>query len=336
MSKRLLIPALLFVSLAVSCRHKELRFDSELYSEVEVSYDWSGTSGEPDPEYVDLWYFGEDTYPLFYQTGFEGGLLRLPFGGYDAFCYTNDSGTLLSRDTGGWDSFEVYTREDNILSPMGIVTRAKLNAKGAEDERVVLSPGRLWMGRRESLEVSYDSGRKVHAFGMADAFQEVLVEVRGVRNYPFLYNVSCALSGLAGGLRPGVGVLTGERVTIPFACEKFSAKEVIERRKSSAVEAKDSIFGTLYCFGHCPEEVNRHYLTLYVVLTSGEKYMFTYDVTDQMHDPSHLVDGRVIHIIVEDLPLPEPIAGDGDGISVSMDDWQAVEIDVNMGQLLGR
>lgn len=331
MRKRHIILLGLLVILLTDCRHKEFWYVSELYSIVRIVYDWTGVTPEPSsyPESMDAWLFDTKaaSTPITIQTPFSGGNARIPYGSYNCLAYNNDSGTLLSKGTDRYDSFEVYTRTENILSPLGIATRANLNARGAESERVSLSPDPLWIGQLVSFDVVVSEGVIEKVIKLKRAYREVEVEVRGIDNYSTLSSISGALSGLSGGLFPGTGKLSPERVTVPFECEKIHAGTTTSGGRALS---EDSIVGSFICFGHCPDTERKHYLTLYAVLTSGEKYMYTYDVTEQVHSEANLDPATTIRILIDKLPLPEPISG-GDGLSLSMDEWFSEDIDINMG-----
>lgn len=327
-------------ALVTSCEHKELWYGSDLYRYVSVVFDWSRIKEDPDVSVVDMHLFYRDTAktPLLEQKPKAGGDLRAPYGDYRVFAYNNDTGALLDRNADSFDTFELYTRDENILAPMGVSTKTDLRAKGAQDQRVVLSPEKVWSGRDTLFDVVLTDGPLVKTIVMGTASHRVVVEIAGVLNFKYLSSISCALSGLAEGYLPGPDVITDVPVTIPFSGLKMDAKSVEAMRKALAAgsfspsatgDAKDSVFGELYYFGHCPLEPKTHWLTVYAVLTSGEKYMYTFDVTPQMHAPGAEVDGT-IHILIEDLPLPVPIS-DGSGMTLSMDDWEGEYIEINMG-----
>lgn len=69
-----------------------------------------------------------------------------------------------------------------------------------------------------------------------------------------------------------------------------------------------------------------HKLTIYLFLTDGTKWYYTYDVTDQVSkapDPHH------VHIAVSGLTLPEPMLTGG-GLMPDVKDWNDVNIDISM------
>lgn len=140
------------------------------------------------------------------------------------------------------------------------------------------------------------------------------VEIRNAENLKYVSGISGSLSSLAGGLLPGVGydAISEECVTIPF---------------DAAVSAdKTLVTGSLLAFGHCAATQNAHQLTIYAVLADESKWYYTYDVTDQIHSAP---DQRNVHIVLDGLPLPKPIVNGG-GFQPSVDEWQSVDVDIEM------
>lgn len=67
-------------------------------------------------------------------------------------------------------------------------------------------------------------------------------------------------------------------------------------------------------------------MTIYAVLADESKWYYTYDVTDQIHSAP---DQRNVHIVLDGLPLPKPIVNGG-GFQPSVDEWQSVDVDIEM------
>ncbi len=323
-----------------SCNHKPLWYGNDLFAYLDVLFDWTRATGDPQPASVDLYLFPEKGgAPQYDQKPLQGGTLRVPYGNYYALAFNNDTGSILVSGTDSLNTFKIYTRGENILAPMGMSTKADLRAKGTEDQRIVLAPDRLWVGRKPDFNVEFKDEKTVHTIYMEDRWQEIFIEIRGVKNFKYLASVSGALSGLAGGYLPGLDKLTDEQVIMPFEGLKLDAEaaaayhNALESKVKRAAaltkdQSSDSVFGQLVCFGHCPETVNKHILTVYTVLNNGEKYMFSYDVTDQYHDQWNQ---RQVYLVIDELPLPVPISGGGgEGMSLSMDDWDNVDILINM------
>ena len=322
-----------------SCNHKPLWYGNDLFAYLDVLFDWTRATGDPQPASVDLYLFPEKGgAPQYDQKPMQGGTLRVPYGSYYALAFNNDTGSILVSGTDSLNTFKIYTRGENILAPMGMNTKADLRAKGTENQRVVLAPDYLWVGWEKDFDVIFTDEKVTHTIYMEDRWQEIYVEIRGVKNFRYLASVSGALSGLAGGYKPGLDKLTNEKVIIPFEGLKLDAEAAAEyhnqlqltMKKAQTLtkdEASDSVFGQLVCFGHCPYEVNKHILTVYAVLSNGEKYMYSYDVTEQYHEQWN---NRQVYLVIDELPLPVPISGGGEGMSLSMDSWYNEDISIDL------
>ena len=90
------------------------------------------------------------------------------------------------------------------------------------------------------------------------------------------------------------------------------------------------VTGEFYTFGHHPDNVEPHRMVFYAVMDDGKKYCFkgaeNLDVTSQIHEAP---DQRHVHIIIDGLDLPQPIEG-GSGFDPSIDDWEVVEVEIEM------
>ena len=334
-----IVICLLAIAGMTSCNHKPLWYGNDLFAYLDVVFDWTKATGNPQPSSVDLYLFPKDGGQHQYdQKPMEGGTIRAPYGSYRAFAFNNDSGSILISETDSINTFQIYTRSENILAPMGMNTKADLRAKGTESQRVVLAPDYLWVGWKQDFDVEFSDEKITHIIYMEDRWQEIFVEIQGVKNFRYLASVSGALSGLAGGYMPGIDKNTSEQVIIPFEGLKLDAEAAAQyhnamqsKIKMTSVltkdDASDSIFGQLVCFGHCPDVPNKHILTIYAVLSNGEKYMYSFDVTDQYHSQW---DNKQVYLIIDELPLPVPINNGEGGMSLSMDTWYNEDISINI------
>ena len=87
-------------------------------------------------------------------------------------------------------------------------------------------------------------------------------------------------------------------------------------------------------FGHCPNadehETNSHILTIYAILADDSKWLYSEDVTEQIHDPQQNPDEYHVVLHLNDLPVPKPIVN-GSGFKPHVDSWDnEEEIEVSM------
>lgn len=310
MKRQPVIPILAGLLLLGSCEHKELCYDHPHTASLEVLFDWS-KAPDASPASMTLYLLAESGDPtLRYDfTGCAGGTARVKPGGYMAVALNGDTEVIECRNTDQRESFEITTPTAELLpglSSMGVRSEGAPQAPDAADERMAAAPDALWSARSTRFTVEdVDTLRMYPEFSVS----RCTVEILGAENLEHVTGLSASLSGLSGGLHAATGTLSEERVTVPFALQ---------------ATGETTLEGSLYLFGHCPGTAGSHTLIVYAVLTDGSKWFYSYDVTAQMHEAP---DPLNIHIRLEGLPLPEPDAG---GFDPVVDDWQQVEVDIEM------
>ena len=294
---------------AVSCEHKDLCYDHTHTVNVRVVFDWRNA---PDaaPETMSLYLFpktgGE---PLRYEfTDRRGGTISVPFGAYDALGLNSDTETLLFRNIGFSGTFEVYTREANLLSALGVRADDAPRAEGAQDERAVAQPDLLWCDSAKEIELKQSAAGRTITLYPAVTVRNYTVEIRDAENLKYVTGLSGSLSGMAGGLLVDAKEPTSDAATLPFA---------------AAAETETSITGGLRTFGPCAAG-DAHKLVIYAVLGNGEKWYYTYDVTEQVRQAP---DPYNVRIVLDGLPLPKPL-DNGGGFRPGVDGWNEVYIDI--------
>lgn len=316
MKKIVSIMAAVVLAATTSCRHKELCYDHTHTVDVQVVFDWTNA---PDaaPASMSLYLFPlTGGNALRYDfTDREGGTIRVPVGRYDALCLNSDTENVTYRNTELRTTFEVTTPTSSLLSglgSLGVRSEDAPRADGTQDERIALAPDRLWSDHAEHIELKQTTVTQTITLYPQVSVSTCTVEIRNARNLKYVSGISGSLSSLAGGLLAGKAEMTDERVTIPF--------------EAAVSDDKTVVTGGLLTFGHCPSVQNTHSLVIYAVLADESKWYYTYDVTDQIHTAP---DQRNIHIVLDGLPLPKPIVNGG-GFQPTVDDWQQVEIDIDM------
>lgn len=307
----------LFAALAAlvgtSCEHKELCYDHSHTTDVRVVFDWSAAP-DATPETMSLYLFpqtGGD--PLRYEfTDRQGGTITVPAGRYAALCLNSDTERILFRNMNAPDTFEAYTGESNPLAMLGVRSDDAPRAEGAEQERTVTSPDVLWSASAQDIELFQGVADQVITLHPTLSVRSYTVEILNAENLEYVQALSGTLSGLSCGLLLADKRLTSEAVTIPFA--------------AAATEDLTGIEGGLLSFGPAAVTDGSQKLVIYAVLENGEKWYYTYDVTDQVRtasDPYH------VHILLDGLPLPKPLVNGG-GFQPGVDGWQEVYVDIAM------
>ncbi|MBR2962357.1 MAG: DUF5119 domain-containing protein [Alistipes sp.] len=330
--KRTLYIALSALWLLIGCNHKDLCMSHPHLIDINVQFDWSAA---PDamPHGMCVYFYPTDGSSSWQRFDFDsrlGGKAQLHVGKYHAIFYNNDTTGVLFADTDTYDRHYLYTREGDILEPIyGNAGRHNTpRARGAEDESVVICPDMMWGGytidinvtddgisysykaSRNDQLVSIESPEKVLTLHPVHQTSYYTYEILNVENLKYASLMCASLTGMAAGVTMADHQLSDVKVTIPFV--------------ANADLANNRIYGDFITFGHHPANNKPHKLVLYVVFDNGEKYYYTFDVTDQVDNSP---DPLRIHLKLDKLTFPTPIYNGG-GFDVDVDDWVDVNVDI--------
>lgn len=168
----------------------------------------------------------------------------------------------------------------------------------------------LWTDSISYVDISEDD--QTITFVPEKVHCNYTIEVRNVENIKYLSYVTGSLTSLSSGWLPGIEELCVEHIAYPFEI----ARSLSEKRMD----------GYLVTFGHCTEDHLQHKLIIYATISDGNRYSYTYDVTDQIHNAP---DKHNIHIIVDGLSLPKPVTDQG-GMMPTVNDWNQQDIEIPM------
>lgn len=302
-----------------SCRHKDVDFEDIPMQEVKVVFDWE-KSPEANPASMALYLFYDPTESpdstLRYDfANNKGGTVRIPFGSFSGLAFSSDNTDWAHfRNSEDIETFEIYTREVVSLPTSGLRTRALPRAREAEEETMVETPGMIWNARNDGMSLRRGERSKTLVFYPEELICHYTVDIIDVANISSIEGsaTDATLSGMAGGYMQGHGEATDTRHTLPFIMTKN--------------EQEKSLHGEFLTFGESPKTKNPHKLGLYAVMEDGNKYFYSFDVADQIYNAK---DPRNVHIVVKGLTLPEPVS-EGSGFIPDVDEWESVDIDINM------
>lgn len=332
MSKRFISHFLLVVIgvlVFASCEYKELCYDHSHVVDLEVKYDWSNVEDGDlaNPLGMSAYFYDgkmlatrssvDNRYDL---TGKNGGKVRIEWGQYRVLGLNYDTEAILFRNTEDPMTFEAYTRVSSLEEGTQIATKAQMpKAAGTENQRVVLEPDMLWAGLGDDFEVQMGEQNASTTIHLEQRVTHFKIVLENVPNLQYTSQFGGSISGLAGGIKLATGELSEECVIHSFPVRK---------------EGNSTLVAEFNSFGHCPhdddeDEVNEHILTIYAVLADGQKWYYTADVTNQVHDPVQNPDEYNIVIQLEELPVPKPIVN-GSGFKPDIDGWDSEEIIVGM------
>lgn len=309
--------ALAITLLMTSCRHKDLYMEEDMTSELQVVFDWQNAP-DADPQSMALYLYEENgRSPMrFIFTGKNGGLIKAPFGIHHGICLNSDNTDWARmRNQENVESLEIFTQDAEEIGSRADNASTIPRPNGTENERIAATPGMLWGSRSNDIKIVPHSGMQTITMCPQEAVCHYIVDVYDVSNLDNVESsaVDATLSGMAEGYSHGLNSPTDNTVTMKFDL-------------TGNAEEKN-LHGEFLTFGECPITVARHYLTLYMVLTDGSKWYHSYDVTDQVTkapDPTH------VHIIVSNLDLPEPPKEGSTEINTDVNEWQPVNIGLEM------
>ena len=335
-----MISSLSLLLLVTACEHKELCYHHPHTAQLQVEFDWSyapDAERNNEVEGMCLWFYPVDEAgtqtgePMRYDlAGMKGGTVEIPVGRYQVLYYNNDYEVVQFRGVGDFWQQECYTREGSLFEPVfGNASYSAPRAKGTEEERVVITPEMMWGDHAMNVDIrekglSYwfvRDGETEQTTIERDELRLTLMpheqicrytyEIRNVKNVGYVTQMSASLSGMSGSVFCASEQVEDEAVTLPF---------------EASFDEQTHIVGDFHTFGHHPENDERHKLALYVWLNDGSKWLYTFDVTGQVDEAP---DKRRVHIVIDELSLPEPI-GDDSGFQPTVDGWIEEEEEIWM------
>lgn len=312
---RLAMLAFAAAATLASCEHKELCYDHAHLARVDVVIDWQ-QAPQADPSGMYLYLFpSQGGEPLRYEfLDREGGVIEVPYGTYDVLSFNSGTETILYRGIDAWDTFELYTRQASLVEGMGMMASAGFDLPrpvGAEEQPGALEPDMVWSARTTRFTVLPDETQVQTLELQAGASTPTYTcEIRNAENLKYASALSGSLTGMAGGFLVGPDRPTDEVVCVPFAVQADAAAQTVTAR--------------FHNFGANSQQA--HQLVVYAILADGSKWYYTYDVSDQIRQAP---DPLNVHIVLDGLPLPKPITN-GSGMHPSVDDWENVEVDIEM------
>ena len=303
------------VLLFPSCTHKDLEFD--ITSEVAVNFDWSAIP-KASPEAMRLVVFSSEAQPVFLPANVhDNTTLDLPGGTYQLVGYNSDTEVLHSRGV-TWNDFEIFSQVTDMSGFTRLFgTRAEdlPRARGTEDEPFIEQPDPLWTSARDNIRIP---GRHLVTMPMTSAVVRYTFTITNVAHLDNVRNIAGTLSGMSESYSPSQQQCSATYCTIPFYLQR---------------EDETTTVGTIRTFGYRSDgEELLHKLVIYVETRDGERYYYTFDVTNALEKAGETVNenGDVeVNVEINTLPVPEPIYN-GSGLHPMVDKWQEVEIELDL------
>lgn len=303
------------VLILFSCRHKDLCYEEAVASQVEVVFDWSRA---PQAKVASMRVF---LYPdnggevMTYEfANMQGGPVMLPEGNYRAICINSDTESLLYKNIHAYDEFMVST-------PAGLVNSMVVSAlqlkKKATAFSVQLPPDDFYSDNLSSVHIRAAGEQRI-VFYPEMAFCRYRVKVINVPNLQHVYpgSVTGGISGLSKVFYVGRNVMDNDRAIVPFGMKK---------------EGSSTLTASFFALGQSKYD-DEHKVAIHVRLQNGKEKCYVFDVTQQVHEAP---DPHDVFILLDGMMIPEThdyereddIKG---GFKPSLDDWEDVDIDLDM------
>ncbi|MBQ8224166.1 MAG: DUF5119 domain-containing protein [Bacteroides sp.] len=319
-----------------SCEHKDLCYHHPHQVTIRVEFDWRNAP-EANPEGMCVFFYPEEggEPARFDFPGTTGGEITLAGGRYKVLTYNNDNEAVQFTGQLAYGTHMGFTREGSLFEPIygsGYYTKSVPQARGTEDERVVICPDMIWGCTAPEVEITesglfytcvpeeekdelvpVESREQVITLYPCEQLCHYSYEIRNAENLGYTTQMCACLTGMAGTLTLAPGTLGSESVTLPFA--------------ATANHAEATITGQFLTFGHCETNPDPHNLVLYVWMNDGSKYYYTFDVTTQVHTAP---DKRHVHLIVDGLKFPETFDDNAAGYQPTIDDWVEEQVEIPM------
>jgi len=261
--------------------------------------------------------------------GKSAGTVILPPGEYHFLSFNDDTYSVRFRDGDGFDGYVAYTDEVDrtVFNDTGLFKAPALPENvSTKNEQLIKCPEMMWGCAYRFFELFYggltysispEQSPQLSTDMILTVFQRQLTSrysfvISDVSNLDGVRALSSVFSGLAGSLNLATGIKSTYPVMLP------SRAYVLD---------STTIKGEFVTFGLPEHADTSNILSLFVLLKDGRKFMYQFDVTEQVRgapDPLN-VTVRINGLVLEE---SEEEAGDG-AFDVSVDGWTTVEININ-------
>lgn len=315
MRHSLYIAALLFLIATTGCDHKELCFEENKTTLINVVFDWRNAPDADPPSMVLRMYNRADGSTLRYIfQNKTGGTIKIPYGSYDAICVNGDIDSWAHlRNIDEIDTYEVYTSDATELKTLGVPVEAVSRADDSGQQRMAETPHSLFTDRQDKIDLPVTTTQKTITLYPDDKLCHYTVDIYDVENTQELQgsSVDGVLSGMAEGHLVGEKSSSDTPVSMPFVMRATD---------------DSSLHSEFLTFGETAHGLNKHLLTVYIMLNDGSQWSQSFDVSQQIYQAK---DPRHVHIVLHGMKLPTPINHSG-GVLPDVNGWVSEKINLKM------
>lgn len=363
------IELLLAAVLVQACQRDHLYYGSEDLAFIYLDIDWDKAGLDPNGASVYAYTPDGNLYRHFPPfSNADGGYVALPEGHYNLVIFNNTpdeyEGALTFSDAENWSTFKATSDIDmkatNYHRAAKAAAASRVGGTATKSEKATLSraddtftgePDTLAVGRILNYHVTHEMTHRYYydpesaaeyersaVVGVAPervmSLLKVQIHIKGLKYAKG--PISAYIRGLARGYYLGTGQNSYEQCTHQF---------YLNNRKFDAGSSTDgTVYAQFNTFGMVPQrefaDSVKYYLDCDIVLTNGEEYPVSFDVTNDIKiDLEAQIELNMNLKLDLEIELPEPIGGDDDdpsgdhgggGFRTDVSDWDEEEIDMPM------
>lgn len=295
-----------------------LKLEIRLNMEVQLNDDID-IDGNPElrdkvygkmPELVRACFYDTETHELTQEFFLPpaGDFINIPAGEYDLIVYSMGTEVTRVEDTHRRGSAYAYSGRTGQMTR---VTKSDEDGTDSSDSQsVIYEPDHIIVGSKSGVVIP------VHA-----ANDETIVIEMDMSTILETYSFEVRYVEGAGRIQKADVYITGQAPSKYLWDRRFSSSPATIYFPAEINEEKGHIYTVFNTFGKFPGATNKCYLNVLVTDTNGNRYRWTFDVTDQFDDP----DNQNHEIIIEE-QVDVPEGGGSGGFNADVEDYDTIDI----------
>ena len=303
------------VFLSGACKRRPLTVgDNNVQVNISIDYDIVNWPDPEEPGMMRVMFFdaGDGDFASHAFLPASGGRVNvLPGRTYHVLAYNFDTESTIVGNEYLWYGIHATTNE----VPESYKSRLKSRATKFEDELIVYEPDHIFVGIVPDVYVparSVDAPPVVIDIQARSIVETWLVYINRIQGMEYVASVA--------------GVISGMSLSNTISYDKQSEAQASVFFESMHYEAGGEVDIRFNTFGDNP--AFRQTLSLVVTDIGGTAHIFNFDVSDQFVDnPEQIIYINTDKIIIEE---PESVDDSGGGLAPDVDEWQDVEIDIEI------
>ncbi len=264
------------------------------------------------PEWLCVCFYDAQTHQLVTQDfiGAQGGFINVQPGTYDIIIYNlGDESTQVSGTETRGGAYAFTSQEGTRVK----VTKGSKGEEKAEYD-IIYEPDHLLVGTVEGVVIP-DEREPDYSINIEAQLQSVLetftFEIATVTGGEHVARADVYITNQASGR---------------YLWDNRYASRPCAIHVPAVVDKEKGVLYTVFnSFGKFPDPSSEVFLSVQVTGESGGKYLWTYDITEQLSNPDNT--GKAL-VITEPMDVPEDTPASGGGFTPRVDDWNQEVIEI--------